>query len=82
MIYFCAVLLFLNFVLNCVVIYQVNNAFKNVLGVALVGLLLSGVGVVFLINHVTMTPEMVYLKCIKNIPDHKKHCEKYLNELK
>lgn len=82
MIYFSAVLLFLNFVLNCILVYQVHRSLKNILGVAIISVLLSGGGVFFLINHVTMTPEMVYLKCIKNIPDHKRHCEKYLNELK
>lgn len=82
MIYFCGVLLFLNFVLNCIVIYQVHNSLTHLVGVSIIGVVLSGAGLVFLINHVTMTPEMVYLKCIKNIPDHKKHCEKYLNELK
>lgn len=85
MIYISSVLLGLNFIIGCIVAYKIHSddrTLKDLMCVAVIGLICSGIGMSFMINHLTQTPEMVYLKCIKNIPDHKKHCEKYLNELK
>lgn len=84
MIYISGVLLVVNFLIGCFIVYKIytNKSLKDLMCVTILGVICSGIGMSFMINHLSQTPEMIYLKCIKNIPDHKRHCEKYLNNVK